>query len=96
MKDAMMIGEALRSALGEERFKEIRDTQRLSEAWGEIAGKKLGKRTRPMSLKKGRLLVRAESAAWSAELHMKKEAIMREAMKKLGIEIKEVSVTVGK
>lgn len=72
------------------------ETVRLFVAWERIVGPEVAWRCEPVVLKSGVLKVRAESAAWAAELRYLGPEIARRVNQELGGElVKEVRITIG-
>ncbi len=85
-----MLNDALKGPLIDDLWK----AKEISESWTMFAGERLGKHTRPMSLKKGRLLVAAEGPAWSSEFHMSIPEIKERIERITGIRVEEIIVSV--
>jgi|WetSurMetagenome_2_1015567.scaffolds.fasta_scaffold23104_5 hypothetical protein len=61
----------------DERMQELK----ILEAWKECVGESIAKFSRPVELKKNKLLVRVEDAGWRFELSIKKNEIISKVNK---------------
>src|SRR5919197_2547359 len=67
----------------------------LARRWEEVVGAAVAAKSRPVSLSEGRLLVRARSAAWAAQLRFLHAEIRGRANAVLGTEaVVEVAIAV--
>ena len=65
--------------------------------WKEIVGEEIAKRTRPDSLKYGRLTIRVSDSIWAQELSFQKEVILKRLRRYLdeGTIVRDVVFQVG-
>jgi predicted nucleic acid-binding Zn ribbon protein len=78
--------------LGKKRLTE----EEIKKAWGSAVGKKAASHTKPVSLKKARLVVNVDRSAWLYELTLKKREILEKLQAKLEAKkIKEIRFRIG-
>ncbi len=68
---------------------------RLQQAWAKLVGPELADHTKPVSLRRGRLLVHAEQPGDSYALHFQREAILKRLQRAGGQRIEELVVRIG-
>jgi|GEM_PF-2971101 len=98
MSEAKSLGkevfQILEQTLGEERYGDLEKMRRLYEAWEILVGEETSRRTGPLLLRDGRLVVGAVSSAWCNEMSMRRDELKKNAREKLGIDLKEVVVRI--
>ena len=75
-----------------ERFGE----EEIAALWADVAGEKAARHTRPVSLKKGSLVVNVDGSSWLYELSVHKGEILKKIEEKFkGRKIKEIRLRIG-
>lgn len=65
-------------------------------AWPALAGKELSRHARPVSLKKGVLLVSVDESAWLYQANFQKEELLKALKEKAGAEkIRKIQFRIG-
>jgi predicted nucleic acid-binding Zn ribbon protein len=66
---------------------------RAVEAWPEIAGPRIARRTRAVGFHDGVLQVEVEGSAWAYELEFLKRRFLKEFQRRLGMHVRELRFT---
>ena len=71
-------------------------SDRIIEAWIEIVGDKAGLHSKPVSLRKKKLIVNVNGSTWLYQLTLIKDELLKEMKKKFsGEKIKEIQFRIG-
>ncbi len=70
--------------------------EEISNAWKDVAGVRAFCHTRPVSLRKKRLVIHVDGSTWLYELSMRKEGLLRKLKQRLGDDkIKQIQFRIG-
>jgi len=82
---------AIQKVIIESGFERAIQQQEAVSIWGDVVGDVISKVTNAISVDKGVLIVKTESATWRQELYMQKKDITDKINKKIGsTAIKEI------
>ena len=68
----------------------------IQQAWEKIAGKSLAKHAKPVSLRKGKLVVHAERPGENFELNFERERVARQIKALVGDKVEQIIIRAGK
>jgi predicted nucleic acid-binding Zn ribbon protein len=70
---------------------------RVLELWPGVAGERIGRHTRPIAIKNGRLIIHVDGSSWLYELSQRhKKRLLKKLQKKLGAEkLVEIRFRIG-
>ena len=63
------------------------------EAWPEIVGPRIARRTRAVGFHEGVLQVEVEGSSWAYELEFLKRRVLKELQRRLGMHVRELRFT---
>ena len=96
MREEMFIGEILENYLRGIGYDSVLAGREITGKWRRIVGEKLFEKSIPVSFEKNRLEVVTPAPAWSSEIHMMSESIIRRIAEETGIKVNEIKVKTDK
>ncbi len=82
--DAVPIGDIVDGLMAEDVFARGMPVAELARAWPEVAGERLSRASKPVSLEAGLLTVEVSNGPWGAQVRFLHEEIRRRADEALG------------
>ena len=91
------LGDGIEGLFRKDALRDGLNTARVVEAWEEVVGEQISRRTRGVSLTRGTLLVTVDSHAWATELESVRETLKSKVNSVLGeTSVREIRFTVSR